>query len=423
MQNIIRYLETRGALDNASAQDLEKYLAQPKSFYLGFDPTAPSLHLGSLVGIVILKAFQNLGHKPYVLIGGATARIGDPSGKSAERPLLTTEAIEANVASLTTFFQSLLTNNGSANQPIIVNNNTWFSDWTFIDFLRDIGKYFRMGPMFSKESVKLRIASEEGMSFTEFSYQALQGYDFLHLFKSYGVTLQLGGSDQWGNITAGIELVRKKMGAKVYGLTFPLLTSADGKKMGKTASGAIWLSADKLSPFKFYQYLIQTKDADVVLLLKMLTLLEIEEIEALAASMKRANYVPNTLQKRLAQEVTRFIHGEKGLQTALKATEATKPGAATILNKEALEAVAKDIPSYNLDNIAAQTFVEVALKAGLVCSKSEAVRLVNNRGAYINNERVEDPYYVFSKKDLIENTFILLAAGKKRKVLIRVAMH
>ncbi|NGX44205.1 MAG: Tyrosine--tRNA ligase, partial [Candidatus Anoxychlamydiales bacterium] len=270
MTNVIEVLQKRNFIDQLSDKQLKEIVNKPISCYVGFDPTADSLHIGHLVGVMALSWLKKHGHKAYALIGGATGRIGDPAGKSLERPFLDDKIILKNISSIRTFLEKVL---GKDIQ--VVNNNNWFEKIKFTDFLRDIGKYFRIGPMLAKESVKLRMESQEGMSFTEFSYQILQSYDFYHLYKHSNITLQIGGSDQWGNITAGIELIRKLTHKTVYGMTFPLLTRADGKKFGKTESGAVWLDEKKLSYFDFYQYLIRVLDTDVIKLLKMLTFLSL----------------------------------------------------------------------------------------------------------------------------------------------------
>ena len=248
-----------------TSEELKGHVQKPVRVYIGFDPTADSLHLGNLVGVMALAWFAKFGHAVYPILGGATGRIGDPSGKSTERPLLDEATLEANIAHLGAFFQKVLPG------ARVLNNQDWLGSFSLIDFLRDVGKHFRIGPMLGKEMVRTRLQSEEGMSFTEFSYQLLQGYDFYHLQKTHGVSVQMGGSDQWGNITAGIDFNRKLGGAPIYGVTFPLLTRSDGKKFGKSEEGAIWLSPEKLSPYHFYQYLVRVPDADVICLLKMLS--------------------------------------------------------------------------------------------------------------------------------------------------------
>ncbi len=418
MRNVIEHLSQRGFIDQMTHEELKEKANHPLKVYIGFDPTADSLHLGNLVGIMALAWFQRFGHTPFAILGGATGRIGDPSGKSAERPLLSDETLEYNVGCLETFFRKIL-QFPSGPKPMILNNNDWYKSFSFIDFLRDVGKHFRVGAMIAKESVRARLQSEEGMSFTEFSYQILQGYDFHYLKEHHGVSLQMGGSDQWGNITAGTEFHRKMGGEPIYGLTFPLLTRSDGKKFGKSEEGAIWLSAEKLSPYQFYQYLVRVPDADVVRLLKMLTFLELGEIAEVEASMHLA---PNAAQKRLAEEVTRFVHGEEGLSSALRATEGMAPGTEAKLTKESLRQLADDVPGASLDydEVVGQKYVDVAAKTTLVSSKGEGVRLIKNNGAYLNNERISDPAHTFSADDLIGGTYLLLSAGKKKRMLITV---
>ncbi len=420
MKNIIRCLQERGFIDQMSSDELSTLVEKPIKTYVGFDPTADSLHLGNLVGIMALAWFQKFGHTPYVVLGGATGRIGDPSGKSQERPLLSEEILQKNMASIGRFFDQVFPLEGP--RPVIVNNDSWFREVRFIDFLRDVGKHFRLGTMLAKESVRTRVESEEGMSFTEFSYQLLQAYDFYHLFQHQHVILQMGGSDQWGNITAGIELTRRLSGKTVYALTFPLLTRSDGKKFGKTEEGAVWLSREKLSPFQFYQYLYRMPDADVIRLMKMLTFMSMEEIREYEEQMKSSRYVPNTAQKRLAEEVTRFVHKQEGLDLALRVTEGAAPGAEASLNAEVLSEIASDMPSFSLsrEEIVGKKFADVASASGLVESKSEAVRLIKNGGAYVNNKKIEDPSFTFEDFHNIEGKYALISAGKKKKILLQI---
>jgi len=307
--NVVQILKDRGLVQDTTGEGLEKLVGSKKvSVYCGFDPTAESLHLGNLLGIIVLSWFQRCGHTPVALVGGATGRVGDPSGKSTERPVMTDDVIERNVSGIGGILQKLLTA-GEA-EPKIVNNLDWYGGMGFLTFLRDVGKYARVGTMLSKDSVKTRLNSDTGISFTEFSYQLLQGYDFVHLLQNHGVNVQIGGSDQWGNITAGTELARKILGGEegdgveCYGLTFPLLVDSTGKKFGKSEGGALWLRADMLSPYKFYQYLFATVDADVVKFLKMLTFLPMAEIAAMEAAMQEEGYMPNTAQRLLAEEAT-----------------------------------------------------------------------------------------------------------------------
>ena len=421
-KNIIDCLQERGFIEAISSEELRAAASQPLKIYVGFDPTADSLHLGNLVGIMGLAWFQRFGHTPFAILGGATGRIGDPSGKSVERPFLDDSVLDQNVRSLRSFFDKILPKDAGP-KPVVLDNNEWFSRFSLIDFLRDIGKHFRVGTMIGKEMVRTRLNSEEGISYTEFSYQILQGYDFHHLNRHYGVTVQMGGSDQWGNITAGTELNRKLGGPQLFGLTFPLLTRSDGKKFGKSESGAIWLSPDRLTPYQFFQYLYGVPDADVIRLLKMLTFLPMEEIQAVERQMKGASYVPNSAQKLLASEVTRFVHGEEGLSAALRVTEGMGPGAKASLSADVLAELAKDMPNADLPrgDVVGQKYVDVAVKIGLLPSKGEASRLIKNGGAYLNNERVEDPAFLLSEGDLVDGMYLVFSAGKKKRILVRVS--
>ena len=413
--SVIDCLRERGLIEATTSDELSKICEKPIKLYIGFDPTADSLHLGNLVGIMVLRWFEKFGHKPVVVLGGATGRIGDPSGKSKERVLLDAETIETNIKGISKHFHKIL------KDPEIVNNDSWFAKYSFIDFLRDIGKHFRVNIMLTKEMVKTRLESDEGISFTEFSYQLLQSYDFYHLFQQ-GVILQGGGSDQWGNITAGVELIRKLIGQTAYGITYPLLTRSDGKKFGKTEGGAIWLAADKTSPYDLYQYLYRMPDADVIKLMRMLTMMEMEEIRKWEKALQEPGYVPNTAQKRLAEELVTLLHGAEGLASALRATEAAAPGHETELSVEVFRQMMKDLPYVELTkgDVIDKKYTDIAAQAGLVTSKSEATRLVTQGGAYLNNKRVDDLQFRFSDSDLIGGEFLLLGAGKKKKILVHL---
>lgn len=419
MPNAIETLEERGFIEALSTDELKTIANQPLKVYCGFDPTADSLHLGHLVALMGLAWFQRFGHSPVALVGGATGMIGDPSGKASERQLLDAAAIERNVAGITRNLEAVL---DSTKERAILNNYDWFKAFSFIDFLRDVGKSFRIGPMLGKESVRLRMESEEGMSFTEFSYQLLQAYDFLYLYRNHGVSLQMGGSDQWGNITAGIELVRKECGKSVYGLTFPLLTRSDGQKFGKTEEGAVWLSAERCKPFEFYQYLYRVPDADVIKLMRLLTFMEMDEIRKYEAMMQQSDYVPNTAQKRLAEEVTRIVHGEENLKVALKVTEGIAPGAETALNAETLEALAENMPSHTVskDDLIDVKLIDFVAAKGLMKSKGDVRRMIKNGGLYLNNRQIEDENCLLRESDLVDGRLLLLAFGKKNKTIIRV---
>lgn len=423
MDNIIDCLLQRAFIDQISnEEELKKHAENPIRVYVGFDPTSDSLHLGNLMGIVAISWFQKFGHTPFIILGGATGRIGDPSGKSVERTFLSDDEIEANVSKIGLLFEKILDFSGKLPKPVILNNNEWLKDYSFIDFLRNVGKQFRVGPMLAKESVKLRMDSKEGISFTEFSYQVLQAFDFFYLYKNREVSLQMGGSDQWGNITAGIELTRKMMQKPVYGMTFPLLTRSDGKKFGKSEEGAIWLSEEKLSPYQFYQYCISIPDEDVIRLMKLLSFMDLEEIEKFEKGMMREGYVPNSAQKKLAKELTLLVHGEDGLDKALKVTQGASPGAKTSLNSEVLKEIAKDMPSGSLpsSDVIGQKIVDLLCRFHLTTSKSEAVRLIKNGGAYLNNERVDDIAFRLEENHLIDRIFLLFGVGKKKKFLLEV---
>jgi tyrosyl-tRNA synthetase len=413
MENVLAILSQRGCIEATTDPELEAFLSESRRIYIGFDPTADSLHVGHLMGLAMARWFIQCGHTIVLLVGGATAMIGDPSGKSHERPLLTDEMVQAQSDSIGQLMGSLM---GKKN-VLLLNNADWFRKMGVLEFLRDVGRQFRVGTMLGKESVRARMESEEGISFTEFSYQMLQAYDFLYLYQHHGVTVQLGGSDQWGNITAGKELVRRVAGASVHGCTFPLLTRADGKKFGKTEEGAIWLSAKRLSPYQFYQQLVRLPDDDVLQLLRRLTQVPLEQIDAL-----ETNAVPNAAQARLAEELTRWIHGEEGLQAALKTTAELRPGGDAQLDRKGLGALAEQVPQVQLrrEQVVGVKFVELLATSGLVPSRSQARQLVRNRGAYCNNERIEEEEALVAERHLIDGVLLLLSAGKKQRLLVHI---
>lgn len=421
--HVIDCLKDRGLIeDMTSPAEIMEHLSVPRRVYCGFDPTADSLHVGNLVPMIVLRWFQKCGHTPVVILGGATGRIGDPSGKSTERPLLDSATIAYNVARIRRNFEGVLDFFHTSARAIVLNNDEWFSKFSCIDFLRDIGKQFRLGAMLSKESVRSRLHSDEGMSFTEFTYQILQSYDFYHLYKDHKVTVQIGGSDQWGNITEGVDLVRKMASVQAFGVTMPLLTRSDGKKFGKSEQGAIWLSADKCSEYEFYQYFVRMPDADVIRMMRLLTFMDLKEIQEIEQQMTTSSYVPNTAQKRLAEEMTRLIHGEEGVAKAVQITETASPGADVVLNPEVLARLSQEIPSVvmSMEDIQGQKFVDVVVKAKFLPSKSEAVRLIHNGGAYLNNTRVSDEQLRLASSDLIGHEFLLIGSGKKKKMVIQV---
>ena len=418
MKSVFEWLQGRGFIEQSTSEDLEEILKKQSTFYFGIDPTAPSPHLGNWVGIIASMKLQQFGHKPIILVGGATGLIGDPSGKDLERPLLSPEEIQRNVDSLTNVMKKFLDFNHPSAAPLIVNNYDWFSKMNMIEFLRDVGKQFRLGPMLAKESVKNRVNSEEGMSFTEFSYQILQGYDFYYLAKKHDAVLQIGGSDQYGNITAGIDLTRRLLKKSVYGLTFPLLVRSDGKKFGKSEKGAIWLDPGLCSPFEMYQYLVRVPDKDVIRMLQMLTLLEMDEINKIEKGMLAE---ANSAQKRLASEVTKLVHGETGLNEALSATHAIAPGKMDFKEEE-LDAASQNMPNVELASLDVlnQTYVDVVIKSGLLQSKGEVRRLIQNQGAYLNGKKISDVNFVITKEFLLRGNLCVISAGKKNSLLLRV---
>ncbi len=420
--DIIECLQRRGFIEALTSEEIRLMFKTPQKVYIGFDPTAESLHLGNLMGIMALAWFQRFGHTPFVILGGATGRIGDPSGKSVERPLLDTATIEYNVGRIRLHFEQILDFSNPETRPVILNNDSWFKGLSYIDFLRDVGKYFRVNTMITKDSVRARLESEEGISYTEFSYQLIQSYDFCHLYQDYGVILQMGGSDQWGNITAGIEFIRKLLAKPSYGMTWPLLVRSDGKKFGKSEEGAIWLSKELLSPYQFYQYLVRIPDADVIKLMKLLTFMELEEIDEYAHKMGAGDYVANTAQRRLAEEVTRIVHGEEGVQAALKVTEGAKPGSDATLDPQILKEIANDMPHVTLKahEVVGMSFVDLVVKVGFLPSKGEAKRLIDNGGAYVNNAKIQDPQFIIAQEHLIGASYLLLGSGKKKKLLLMV---
>lgn len=424
--NVIGILQERGFIDAMTSEELKIKAASPLKVYCGFDPTADSLHLGNMVAIMGLAWFQRSGHTPVALVGGATGMIGDPSGRSSERQLLDQQTIVHNARGIQKNLETILQWGEKAAQPLFLNNADWFAPITFIDFLRDVGKLFRLGPMLAKDSVKARLQSEEGMSFTEFCYQLLQAYDFLYLYENHGVTLQMGGSDQWGNITAGIELIRKQKAAgAVYGLTFPLLTRSDGQKFGKSEKGAIWLSPEKLSAYEFFQYLFRTADADVIQLMRLLTFMDMDEIRFYENKMQQQDYESNSAQRRLAEEVTHLVHGKAGLEQACKATQELAPGSAMELTLESFEAaIASQVPMKAVakGELVGLGILDLFVVSELVSSKGEARRLLQGGGAYFNNKKLEKEEIdkVLAAEELVAGKFLLLASGKKNKVIISV---
>ncbi|MCB9506745.1 MAG: tyrosine--tRNA ligase [Myxococcales bacterium] len=416
-RNAIEELEARGLLEQVTHRDelATKTADGQITAYCGFDPTATSLHIGNLLPVMMLAHMQRAGHRVIAVVGGATGRIGDPSGRDDERQLLSNEQIEANCAAIRAQLATYLQFDGP-NPATLVNNLDWIGPFSFIDWLRDVGKHFTVNQMIAKESVKRRLeAREQGITYTEFSYQMLQAYDFVHLKRTMGCDLQVGGNDQWGNITAGCDLAHKTLGARVYALTCPLMTTATGEKLGKSSGNSVWLDASLTSPYEFYQYWFQTDDRDVDRWLRVFTFLSIEEIEAMVAEHAEAP-ARRTAQRALAAEITRIVHGEAGLQSALRASRVLFGEAIEGLSDAELASIFKDVPSSDRSRaeLAAEIRV-VDLLATTVCSSaSEARRLIAQGGAYVNNRRVDDDTATVGIADLGETSCLVLRSGKKK---------
>ena len=398
-------------------------LEAPRTLYVGFDPTADSLHVGHLVALMVLRRFQRAGHRPIALVGGATGMIGDPSGKSEERNLLSLETLRANVAAMEPQLRRFLDFDCGRNSALLVNNYDWMGRFGYLEFLRDVGKHFPVNVMLAKDSVRSRLErSDAGMSYTEFSYMLLQAYDFVHLQREFGCQIQAGGSDQWGNITAGIDLARRMFGAHLYGVTCPLLTKSDGTKMGKTESGAIWLSPERTSPYRFYQYWINLDDADVGRCLRFFTDLEQEEIRGVEAE-HLSDPGRRTAQRRLAAELTRLVHGDEGMAAALRATEIFFGAEIGRTTDAQLAGIFADVPSKELSRgrlaHPGLPVAEALFEAGLAKSKGEARRIVAQGGAYVNNRRVGDAEVRLGPGDLAGESTLVLRSGKKSYALLR----
>ena len=422
--NFLDELRWRGMLQD-STPGLEEALQQGMvTAYIGFDPTAPSLTIGNYVQIMILKLFQLSGHKPIILMGGATGRIGDPSGKDKERELKSFEELDSNLAFQQEQFKKFLDFDTAVNKALFANNIDFYKEMNVLDFLRDVGKTLTVNYMISKESVQKRL--EVGISFTEFSYQLLQGYDYQVLFQKYGCTLQMGGSDQWGNITAGTEFIRRNLSEKAYAATTPLLTKADGTKFGKSTAGNIWLDANMTSPYKFYQFWINADDADIPKFMRYFTLKSKEEVEALEAQHAAD---PRELKRILAEELTIRIHSPEEFQSVLKVSDllfgknATKETLLDLSERE-LETVANEIPSFNINKVAITNGVNIldllSEQTKIVTSKSEARRAIQQNAVSVNKDKISNPEAVLSMKSLLHGKYWIVENGKKNKYLVIV---
>ena len=423
---ILEELEWRGLYADCTDRDaLAKRLAEgPLTLYCGFDPTADSLHVGNLVPLFALRRFQQHGHHPIALAGGATGMVGDPSGKSDERNLQTPAQLEHNLACIKPQLARFLDFTGAKNPARVVNNYDWTGQVTFLEFLRDIGKHITVNSMVAKDSVRSRMEDRaSGISFTEFSYMLLQGFDFCHLRQTFHCELQVGATDQWGNITVGTELTRKKLGATVWGLVFPLLTKSDGSKYGKTATGTVWLDPKKTSPYRFYQFFVNADDADVIKLLKTLTFLSREEIAALEAELK-ANPRARAAQKALAKEMTTLVHGEGAVGAALKATEILFGGSLEGISEAIFNDVVGEVPTKDLENVklegAGAPIIDLIVHSGLAASKGAARKDLEAGGIYLNNVRVPDHTRSVTTNDLLFGKYLLLRKGKKSYAVLTV---
>jgi len=427
-KNFVEELQWRGMIHDVMPDTEQHLLEQMRSAYVGFDPTADSLHIGNLVPIMLLAHFQRSGHQPIALVGGATGMIGDPSGKSNERNLLDEKTLRHNQECVRKQLSQFLDfSSGAANEAVMVNNYDWMKEFSFLDFIRDVGKHITVNYMMAKDSVKSRLTGDgEGMSFTEFTYQMVQGYDFLHLYKERNCTLEMGGSDQWGNITTGTELVRRIGKGKGYALTCPLITKSDGSKFGKSEGGNIWLDAKRTSPYKFYQYWMNTGDEDAEKYIKIFTFLDKETIDSLVETHKEAPH-QRLLQKRLAEEVTTTVHDKDALEKAIKASnmlfgKSTSEDLKS-LDSETFLAVFEGVPQAEVAMSDIENGLDIigamAEKTGFLKSNGEVRRALKENSISVNKEKVKEGYLV-STSDLINNQFVLLQRGKKSYFILKV---
>lgn len=422
--NLIEELRWRGMIQDIMPGTEEQLQKEMTSAYIGFDPTADSLHIGSLVPIILLLHLQRAGHKPYALVGGATGMVGDPSFKAAERAMLDEETLQQNVKGISKQLAQFLNFDPSQpNAAVMVNNYDWFKDFSFLNFIRDVGKHISVNYMLAKDSVKKRIEGESGLSFTEFSYQLIQGYDFYWLYKNKGCKLQMGGSDQWGNITTGTELVRRMAGGEAFAATCPLITKADGGKFGKTETGNVWLDPQRTTPFQFYQFWLNASDFDAERWIKIFTFLPQPEIEELVTAHKE-DAAKRLLQKRLAEEITKFVHGEEEYQKAIETTQklfaqAHAPADALSINDlESMEGIVRlDLERNKLESgIDVTSFLT---ETGIFPSKGEARKMIQNGGVSINRNKVEGVQMTVDSSLLLHNQYLLVQKGKKNYYLVK----
>ncbi len=414
-------LQQRGFIDRITHDDLaEKLNTGNMTFYIGFDPTADSLHVGQFAIFNLMSILQKHGHKPIGLMGGGTGMIGDPGGKNKERNLLSQEAMNHNISGIQKQLSRFL-DFSEGNKAIIVNNYDWLSKFNLIDFLRDIGKHFSVNAMINRESVKSRLDREgEGISYTEFSYMLLQAYDFYRLNKNYDCNLQIGGSDQWGNIVSGIDLTRRLANKQIYGFTIPLVTKADGAKFGKSEAGTIWLSSEKTSPYEFYQFFIRQTDEDVIRFLKVFTQVSLDEIAELEEQVKAEPH-KRAAQKRLAEEATRTTHGQEVLDKVLKASKVLFGEKIEQLDDQMISEIFKDVPSIKMDKNRLNpgiSLIDALVESEACKSKGQARKLIQSGGAYVNNESQKDIEYVLKETDMASPSYMILRTGKKNYRLL-----
>ena len=422
---LVQELRWRGMIQDIMPGTEELFEKEMVSGYIGFDPTSDSLHIGSLVPILLLVHLQKAGHKPFALVGGATGMVGDPSGKSEERNLLSEETLAFNIAGVKKQLSHFLDfNSGAKNAAELVNNYDWFKDFNFLHFIRDVGKHITVNYMMAKDSVKKRIEGDTGMSFTEFTYQLVQGYDFYWLYQNKNCKLQMGGSDQWGNITTGTELIRRKTGGEAFAFTCPLITKADGGKFGKTEKGNVWLDAKKTSPYQFYQFWLNASDEDATKWIKIFTLLDPSVIDALIAEHATAPQL-RTLQKALAAELTKFVHSEEDLKFAISATEILFGNATTevlqSLNEEQLLQVMEGVPTVNVTLAQLNEgydLVSLLADTQIFPSKGEARKMWQAGGLSINKDKINTEFTTVTKAQLLQGKYMLLQKGKKNYYLV-----
>jgi tyrosyl-tRNA synthetase len=424
MSNVLDQYRWRGMLQDLTEGADKAFSQEPRTAYIGFDPTASSLHVGSLLPIMGLVHLQRMGHHPIALVGGGTGLIGDPSGKTQERQLLTREKAAENLEGIRAQLAHFLDFDTPTNPARMVNNLDWLGELKVVDFLRDVGKHFSVNALMRKESVRRRLEEEDaGLSYTEFSYVLMQAYDFVVLSDEYNCTVQMGGSDQWGNITAGIDLIRRMRGEKAYGLVYPLVTSATGVKFGKTESGAVWLDPARTSPYRFYQFWLNADDQDAIQYLKFFSLFCREDVAELESGLKEAPHLRGA-QKALADSVTRQVHGETGLARARQATQVLFGGELTGLGGAEIEDIFADVPSREVAHSelegAGMALIDLLVDARVATSKGDARRSIEGGGVYLNNVRVDSVDRAVSPDDTLEGRFLVLRKGKKNYTLVKI---